>query len=198
MKELKLEEAGALLKRNQATVKLVGFTAMVIAMSAWTSCTARETTTKARTGIDEAVAIRATATRFSQQFVPATTGETDEWARTTGEAAEFGTSEALKVQLAQTVSRIAEAAGMSSAKASFTSAEAVGLAETRAMGDLIFQPAKFGMHLEATGTVSELSRVILRLPPATEITSVSLSGDSDALKATLQLAVYESAGGPQN
>lgn len=196
MKALNLEEAGAFLKRNQDAVKLAGFTALVVAMSAWTSCSAREVTAKARTGIDEAEAIHATATRFSQQFVPATTGETDEWARTTGEAAEFGTAEALKVQLAQTVSRVAEAAGMSSAKASFTSSEAVGLAETRTMGDLTFQPAPFGMQLEASGSIPELARVILRLPASTEITSLTLSGDSEALKATFQLAVYQSAGGP--
>lgn len=196
MKELKLEEAGALLKRHQDSLKLAGFTALVIALSAWTSCSARETAATARSGIDEAVAIRTTATRFSQQFVAATTGETDEWARTTAEAAEFGTSEALKVQLAQTVSRVAEAAGMSSAKASFTSVESVGLAETRTMGDLVFQPAPFGMRLEASASIPEVARVILRLPPAVEITSLSLSGDTDALKATFQLAVYQSGGGP--
>lgn len=196
MKELKLEEAGVLLKRHQNSLKLAGFTALVIAMSAWTSCSARETAAKARSGIDEAVAIRTTATRFSRQFVAATTGETDEWARTTAEAAEFGTSEALKVQLAQTVSRVAEAAGMSSAKASFTPVESVGLAETRTMGDLVFQPAPFGIRLEASGNIPELARVILRLPPAVEITSLSLSGDTEALKATFQLAVYQSGGGP--
>ncbi len=196
MKELKLEEAGALLQRHQDSLKLAGFTALVIAMSAWTSCSARETAAAARSGIDEAVAIRTTATRFSQQFVAATTGETDEWARTTAEAAEFGTSEALKVQLAQTVSRVAEAAGMSSAKASFTPVESVGLAETRTMGDLVFQPAPFGMRLEASGNIPELARVILRLPPAVEITSLTLAGDTDGLKATFQLAVYQSGGGP--
>lgn len=198
MKELKLEEAGAFVKRHQGAVKLAGVTAMVVAMSAWTSCSARAITAQAHSRIDEAVAIRATATRFSQQFVPATTGETDEWARTTAEASEFGTAEALKVQLAQTVSRMADVAGMSGAKASFTPTDSVGLAETRTMGDLTFQPARFGLRLEASGGLSELSRLILRLPPATEITSLTLSGDTDALKATFQLAVYESAGGPQD
>ncbi|MGI8619662.1 MAG: hypothetical protein ACR2L6_11340 [Gemmatimonadaceae bacterium] len=198
MKGLRLEEAGAYLKKNQHAAKLIGFTALVVAMSTWTSCSARGVTKEARTATDEAVALRTTATRFSQQFVAASTGETDEWARTTQEAAEFGTAEALKVSLAQTVSRIAEVAGMSNAKASFAPADSLGLAGTRIIGDLTFQPASFGLKLEASGTVSSVSRVILRLPPATEITSLSIGGDTDDLKATFQLAVYQSGEGPQN
>lgn len=198
MKDPRLADAGKFLQRNQHAAKLAAVTALVVAMSAWTSCSARAIANEAEAGIEEAAAIRVTATRFSQQFVPATTGETDEWARTTAEAAEFGTPEALKVATAQTVSRIAETAGFSRARASFTPVEAVGLAETRNMGDLIFQPATFGLRLEGNGTISAVSRVILRLPPSTEITSLSLAGDSDALKATFQLAVYQPAGGAQN
>lgn len=198
MKDLKLAEAGAFLRNNQHAAKLIGVTALVVAMSAWTSCAARETTREARVEADEARAIRTTATRFAQQFSAATTGETDEWARTTEGAAEFGTPEALKVSLAQTVSRIAEVAGMSSVKASFTPADSVGLANTRTMGELTFQPSTYGLRLEATGGVSAVSRVILRLPPATEITALSLSGDTEQLTATFNLAVYQPVGGPQN
>jgi hypothetical protein len=198
MKDLKLAQAGEFLTRNQHAAKLAAVTALVVAMSAWTSCSARAISKEAEVSIAEATAIRVTATRFSQQFMPATTGETDEWARTTAEAAEFGTPEALKVATAQTVSRIAETAGFSRARASFSPVEAVGLAETRNMGDLVFQPATFGLRLEGTGTISAVSRVILRLPPSTEITSLSLAGDSDELKATFQLAVYQPAGGSQN
>jgi hypothetical protein len=198
MKDLKLESAGEFLRRNQHSAMMTGVTALVVAMSAWTSCSARTIAKDAEARIGEAAAIRATATRFSQQFMPATTGETDEWARTTAEAAEFGTPEALRVATAQTVSRIGEVAGLSTARASFTPVEAVGLAETRNMGDLVFQPATFGLRLEGNGTISAVSRVILRLAPSTEITSLSLAGDTYALKATFQLAVYQPAGGTQN
>lgn len=196
MNKPKLAEAGAYLKQHRQPASVAGVTALVVALSAWTACSAREITKEARAGVVEAAAIRATATRFSQQFMPATTGETDEWARTTAEAAEFGTPEALKVATAQTVSRIAETAGLSSVRASFTPVE--GLAETRNIGDLTFRPATFGLRLEGNGTIAAVSRVILRLPPSTEITSLSLAGDSDALKATFQLAVYQPAGGAQN
>lgn len=198
MKDLKLEGAGEFLRRNQHAAKVTAVTALVVAMSAWTSCSALTIAKEAEAGITEAAAIRETATRFSQQFLPATTGETDEWARTTTEAAEFGAPDALRLATAQTVSRIAEVAGFSRARASFTSAEAVGLAETRTMGDLVFQPATFGLRLEGNGSISAASRVILRLPPATEITSLSLAGDAEDLKATFQLAVYQPAAGGQN
>lgn len=198
MKKPNFEEAGAYLKRNQAWVKLAVITALIVALSAWTSWSAVKVTKKARAGIDEAVAIRAAALRLSQHFVPATTGETDEWARTTQEAGEFGTAEALKVSLAQTVSRIAEVAGMSSVKASFIPIDSVTSPGTRTIGELTFQPASFGLRLEASGSVAAASRVILRLPPATEISSLALGGDTDALKATFLLAVYQSAGGPEN
>ena len=197
MKDLKLAEAGAYLKKNEQLARIAGLTALVVAMSAWTSCSALKITKAAETGIAEAVAIRETATRFSQQFLPASTGETDEWQRTTQEAAEFGTTEAMKMSLAQTVSRIGEVAGMSTVKASFIGSDAIGLADTRNMGDFTFQPAGFGLRLEANGTVPDVSRVILRLPPAVEITSLSLAGSGD-VKATFLLAVYQSAGGPQN
>jgi hypothetical protein len=193
----KPEEAGAFVKRHAESVRLGGITALVLAMSAWTTCSARDVTAKARTGIDEAVAVRAAATRIAQQFVPATTAETDEWARTTAEVAEFGTADALKVSLAQTVSRIGEVAGMTSVRASFVPADSVGSVEPRNMGELTFAPASFGLRLEGNGTVREVARVILRLPPATEIISLNLGGAGD-LKATFQLAVYQSAGGPQN
>lgn len=198
MKDLKLAEAGAFLRQNRHAAKMAAVTALVVAMSAWTSCSARAIAKEAEVEIEEATAIRVTATRFSQQFMPATMGETDEWARTTTEAAEFGAPEALKVATAQTVSRIAETAGMSRARASFSPVEAVGLAVTRNMGDLVFQPATFGLRLEGNGTIPAVSRVILRLPPSTEITSLSLAGDTDELKATFQLAVYQPAGGAQN
>jgi len=193
----KPEEAGALVKRHIESVRLGAITALVLAMSAWTTCSARDATAKARAGIDEAVAVRAAATRITQQFVPATTAETDEWARTTAEAAEFGTADALKVSLAQTVSRIGEVAGMASVRASFVPTDSVGNVEPRNIGELTFAPASFGLRLEGNGTVGEVARVILRLPPATEIVSLNLSGAGD-LKATFQLAVYQSAGGPQN
>lgn len=198
MKDLKLEEAAGFLRRNQHSTMVTTLTALVVAMSAWTSCSARAIATEAETKIAEAAALRATATRFSQQFMPATTGETDEWARTTAEAAEFGTPEALRVATAQTVSRIAEVAGLSRARASFTPVEAVGLAETRSMGDLIFEPATYGLRLEGNGTSTAVARAVLRLPPSTEITSLSLAGDTHDLKATFQLAVYQPAGGTQN
>lgn len=198
MKDLKLADIGAYLSRHQHAARLLGVTTLVVAMSAWTSCSALRTTKAARAATQEAVAIRETATRFSQQFVPATIGETEEWSRTTEEAAAFGTPEVTKVALAQIVSRIAEVAGMSTVKVSFTPPDSVGLADTRRMGDLTFEPSAFGLRLEANGTVPALARVILRLPPSTEITSLSLTGDTGALKATFHMAVYQPAGGPQN
>lgn len=198
MKKPDFAEIGAYLKRNQSTGKLATITVLIVAMSAWTSCSALKVTKRAGIGIDEAVAVRAAATRISQQFVPATTGETDEWARTTQEASEFGTTEALKVALAQTVSRIGEVAGMSGVKASFAGADSLGSAGPRTIGELTFQPASFALRLEGSGSVGAMSRVVLRLPPAIEITSLTLGGDSGALKGTFQLAVYQSPGGPQN
>lgn len=196
--ELKLADAGEYLKKNEHIAKAVGISVLVVAMSAWTSCSARETTREARADLAEATAIRETATRFERQFVSATTGETDEWARTTEEAAEFGSPEPLKLSLAQTVSRVAQVAGMSSVKVSFTPTDSVGLADTRNFGDMTFAPASYGLRLEASGSGSAVSRVILRLPRSTEITSVSLAGNVEQLKATFQLAVYQSQGGPQN
>lgn len=198
MRGLKLDAAAAYLRENRRAARMAGMTALIVALSAWTSCSARKVTREAKADIREAVAIRGTATRFGQQFLPATTAETDEWGRTTQEAAEYGTAEALKVSLAQTVSRIAEVAGMSSAKASFTPTDSLGALQTRNIGDVAFQPATFGLRLEANGSLSALARVILRLPPATEITALSLSGDTGEPKATFQLAVYQPAGGPQN
>lgn len=195
--DFKLAEAGALLRRHQQIARLGGVTVLVVLLSTWTSCSAWKATKEARAGVAEAVAVRTTASRLAQQFVPATSAETDEWSRTTAEAAEFGTSEALKVSLAQTVSRIAEVAGMAAVKASFSSAEAVAASGPRSIGDLTFAPA-FALQLEGTGSISEVARVILRLPPATEIVSLSLSGDTGELKATFQLAVYQPEGGPQN
>lgn len=195
--DFKLAEAGALLRRHEQIARLSGVTALVVLLSSWTSFSAWKTAKEARAGVEEAVAVRTTATRLAQQFVPASSAETDEWSRTTAEAAEFGTSEALKVSLAQTVSRIAEVAGMSAVKASFSSAEAVAASGPRSVGELTFAPA-FALQLEGTGSMSEAARVILRLPPATEIVSLSLSGDSGELKATFQLAVYQPEGGPQN
>lgn len=195
--DFKLAEASALLRRHGQVARLGGVTVLVVLLSTWTSCSAWNTAKEVRTGTAEAVAVRATASRIAQQFVPASSGETDEWSRTTAEAAEFGTSEALKVSLAQTISRIAEVAGMSGVKASFASGDAIAAAEPRNIGDLAFAPA-FALQLEGTGTITETARAILRLPPATEIVSLSLSGDSGELKATFQLAVYQPSGGPQN
>lgn len=197
MKFPKPEDAGEFVKRHVEPIRLGGITALVLAMSVWTTCSARDVTAKARTGIGEAVAVRDAATRIAQQFVPATTAETDEWARTTAEVAEFGTVDALKVSLAQTVSRIGEVAGLTSVRASFVPADSAGSVEPRNMGELTFGPASFGLRLEGNGSIGEVARVILRLPPATEITSLTLGGDGD-LKATFQLAVYQSPGGPQN
>jgi hypothetical protein len=194
----KIAEAGAFLRRHEQLARIAGVSALIVLLSMWTSCSAWRTTKAARAQIGEVVAVRETGTRFARQFVPATTGETDEWSRTTSEAAEFGAAEALKVSTAQTVSRIAEVAGMSAVKASFTPLDSVGAAGPRNLGGISFQQATYGLRLEAVGSVPAVARVILRLPPATEITSLTLSGDAEALKATFQLAVYQPAGGPQN
>lgn len=198
IKQLKLQEAGEYLRKHQQPARLAAVTFLVVAMSTWTSCTAWKTTAQARAATSEAVALRTSATRFSQQFSAATTSETDDWARTTEDAAGFGSPEASKVSLAQTVSRIAEVAGMTRAKVSFTASDGSGVAPPRAIGELSFQRAAYGLRLEATGSISAVSRVILRLPPATEITSLSISGSSDAPSATFDLVVYQPSGGPQN
>lgn len=198
MRDLKLAEAGAFFRKNLQAARLIGGSALIVGLSAWTSCSASAVTKQARAGIEEAVAIRETATRFSRQFLPATTGETDEWARTTQEAAEFGIAEASKVSLAQTVSRVGEVAGMSGVRATFIPADSVGVTDARRMGDQTFQPATFGLRLEATGSMPEVARLILRLPPAVEIATLSIAGGTDELKATFQLAVYQPGGGPQN
>lgn len=194
----KLDNALEYLRKNHEVARVVGVTALVVALSAWSSYSAWKTTKAARAKTAEAVAIRTTAIRISQGFMPATTDETDEWGRTTAEAAEFGSPEALKLSLAQTVSRIAEVAGMSGVKASFAGADSLGVAGTRNIGDLTFQPATFGLRLEGSGSVSAAGRVVLRLPPATDITALSLAGDTDELKATFHLVVYQPAGGTQN
>ncbi len=198
MKELKLAEVGAWLRKRQQIAKTISVTGLVVVLSAWTSCSARKISKAAAVNIEEAVAIRETATRFAQQFLPATSAETDEWSRTTEEAAEFGSPEDARLSLAQSVSRIAEIAGMSGVKASFALPDTSGIAEVRKLGELTFQPASYGLSLEGTGSVLEMARVVIRLPPATEITSLSLAGDVENLKATFQLAVYQSAGGAQN
>lgn len=198
MKDLKLAVALEFLKTNLQAARLAGVTALVVALSAWTSCNAAKIATDAETGIQEAVAIRETATRFSTQFMPASSAESDEWARTTLEAAAFGSPEPSRLSLAQTVSRIAEVAGLSRARASFTPADSVGYADARVLGDLAFNPASYGLRLEGSGGVGAVGRVILRLPPATEITAVSLTGDNGDIRATFHLAVYEPGGGPQN
>ena len=193
-----LDRAVTYARANQQLARLAGVTALVVAMSAWTSYSAWKTVKAARAKTEEAVAIRTTATRFAQQFMPASTAESEEWARTTAEAAEFGSPAASKLSLAQTVSRIAEVAGMSGVRASFAGLDSAGAGQTRNLGDLTFEPATFGLRLEGSGSVSAVSRVILRLPPATEINSLSLSGNTDELKATFHLAVYQPAGGTQN
>lgn len=185
-------------KMNQETARLAALTALIVALSAWTSCSARAIAKQADAGIREAVAMRGTATRFSQQFLPASVAETDEWARTTEEVAGFASPEPAKLSLAQTISRIAEVAGMSAAKASFTPPDTVGYVEQRAMGDVTYQTAPYGIKLEGSGSLLAISRVILRLPPATETLTLSLTGDTDRPKATFQLVVYQSPGGPQN
>ena len=193
-----LDGALAYLRANQQLSRLAGVAALVVAMSAWTSCSAWKTTKVAREKTEEAVAIRATAERFAQQFMPASTAESEEWSRSTAEAAEFGSPEAAKLSLAQTVSRIAEVAGMSGVRASFAGLDSAGAAQSRNLGDLTFESATFGLRLEGSGSVPAVSRVILRLPPSTEINSISLSGNTDELKATFHLAVYQPAGGTQN
>lgn len=197
MKDLRLAEALAFMKKNLQAARLAGVTALVVALSAWTSCTAAGIANRAEAGIREAVAIRETAARFSTQFMPASAAESDEWGRTTIEAAAFGSPEPSRLSLAQTVSRIAEVAGLSGARASFTPSDSVGFADARMLGDLAFNPAAYGLRLDGSGGVGAVARVILRLPPATEITALSLSGDG-SLRATFHLAVYEPGGGPQN
>lgn len=196
MKKLTPTEAFEYVRKNQQVARLTAVTALVVALSAWTSCSARAITNEADAGIREAVAMRETATRFSRQFLPASSAESDEWARTTDEAAGFASPESAKLSLAQTISRIAEVAGMSAAKASFTTPDTVGFVEPRVMGDVTFQTAPYGIKLEGSGSVLAISRLILRLPPATETLSLSLAGDTDRPKATFQLAVYQSPGGP--
>jgi len=198
MKNLKPVEALGYLKKNQQVARLAAVTALVVALSAWTSCSARAVSKEAGVSIQEAVAMRETATRFSQQFLPASEAESEEWARTSEEVAMFASPESAQLSIAQTISRIAEVAGMSSAKASFTPPDTVGFVETRNMGEFSFQTAPYGISLEGSGSILAVSRVILRLPPATEILTLSLGGDTEQLKATFQLAVYQPAGGPQN
>lgn len=198
MKIPRLEGALESVRNNQQGARLAAVTALVVALSAWTSCSARAITKEADAGIRKAVALRETATRFSQQFLPASSAETDEWARTTEEVARFAAPESAQLSLAQTISRIAEVAGMSAAKASFTPPDTVSFVEPRAMGDFTFQTAPYGVRLEGSAGVLAVARVILRLPPATEILSLSLAGDGERPKATFQLAVYQSPGGPQN
>lgn len=198
MKIPKPDGALEYVRKNRQGARLATVTALVVALSAWTSCSARGIMNEADAGIREAAALRETATRFSQRFLPASSVETDEWARTTEEVGRFASPESAQLSLAQTISRIAEVAGMSAAKASFTPPDTVGFVEPRAMGDFTFQTAPYGVRLEGSGSVLAVSRVILRLPPATEILSLSLDGDTDRPRATFQLAVYQSPGGPQN
>lgn len=198
MKSPDFAAVGAFIRKNNQAAKMAAVTALVVAMSAWTSCSALATSRKANAAIQEAVTIRETAVRLARDFVPATSGESDEWARTTMEAAAFGSPEASRLSLAQNVSRIAEVAGMSRVKASLISSDSVASAGPRTMGELVFEPATYGLILSGTGGVPAVSRTVLRLPPSVEIVSLSISGTGDQLTATFQLAVYQPAGGPQN
>lgn len=197
MKAPDVGAATAFLRGNAHAARLSALTLTVVALSAWTSCAARTTERDATARIEEAATVRESATRFSSGLVAATSGEIEEWSRTTEEAAEFGSAEEVRFSLAQTVSRIAEVAGMSGVRASFVPSDSVVAAGARSVGDLVFQPSSYGLRLEGSGSVAAIARTVLRLPPATEIASLSISGDNQ-LRATFLLSVYKSSGGGQN
>lgn len=198
MKRIDTEGLTRYFKDNSQLAMVFGLTAVVVAMSAWISITALATARDAKAQTEKASAIRATATRFAQQFLPASSSETDEWSRTTAEAGGFGISVDTRLSLAGATSRVAETSGLSRVMVRFVTTDSVGPARQRSLGDLVFQPASFGLVLDGTGSALSAARTVLRLPPATDVTGVSLSGETEGLKATFQLAVYLSAGGPQD
>lgn len=198
MKGVQLAPVTAYLRANARLAQAAGITLVVVVMSIWLSMSARRTIAKADTETETAIAIRGTAERFSRQFVPVASAETDEWSRTTAQAAEYGVPMESRLALAGSVSRIAEAAGLTSVMVRFVGSDSVAAGSPRQMGEIVFQPAPFGMTLEGSGSALAVARTVLRLPPAVEISGLALSGDSDQLRATFSLAVYLSAGGPNN
>lgn len=188
----------AYLKQNRQLAQVALVTLVVIAMSAWLWASTRTTITKANAEIATAAAIRATAERFSQQFVVASSAETEEWARTMAQVGEFSIPMSSRLSLAGSVSRIAEAAGLSNVIVRFVSGDSAATAGPRQMGDITLQLAPFGLALQGNGSALAVARTALRLPPAVEIRGLTLTGDSEELRAAFTLVVYLSEGGPSN
>lgn len=195
MKGIQLAPVIGYIGENAQSARLLVTTLLVVAASAWLSLSGRETTQKARAETESVVAIRETANRFARQFVLASSAETDEWSRTTAQAAEYGVPVEQRLSLAGSVSRIAEAAGLTSVMVRFAGSDSVAAANPRKFGDIVFQPAPFGLTLEGSGGAMAMARTVLRLPPATQISALTLSGDTEALRGVYQLGVYLPAGG---
>lgn len=196
MKGLKLEPVVGYLRENARIARVAGLTLLVVAFSLWTWMSTRDTIAELNAETDRAAAARQSADEFSNRFLPATVAETDEWARTAAAAAEYGVPAESRLSLAGSVSRIAEGAGLSGVMVRFvgTAPEA----PPRLLGDIVFQPAQFGLTLEGSGSALAVARAALRLPPPVEIAGVTLTGDSDQMRATFTLAVYLSPGGPND
>ena len=188
----------AYVRKNKQLAQVALVTVVVIAMSAWLWASTRTTITKANAEFATAAAIRATAERLSQQFVVASSAETEEWSRTMVEVAEFGIPMGSRLSLAGSVSRIAEAAGLSNVIVRFAAGDSAATAGPRQMGDMTLPPAPFSLALQGNGSALAVARTALRLPPAVEIRGLTLTGDSEQLGAAFTLVVYLSEGGPSN
>lgn len=188
----------AYLRDNKQLAQVAAVTLVVVAMSVWLWASTRTTLTKANAEIATAAGVRETAERFSQQFVVASSAETEEWSRTMAQVGEFGIPMSSRLSLAGSVSRIAEAAGLSSVIVRFVSGDSAVTAGSRQMGDITLQPAPFSLALQGNGSALAVARTALRLPPAVEIRGLSLTGASEQLAATFTLVVYLSEGGSGN
>lgn len=198
MKKIETAALMAFFSRNAQLSKVFAVSGLIIALALWTTIGALSTIRKAKAETATAIASRETAARFARQFLPASSSETDEWARTTADAGGFGTSIDARLSLAGTASRVAETSGLRDVIVRFVGVDSAGAVPPRSLGDLTFQPASFGLWMEGSGSVVGVARTVLRLPPATEITAVTLTGETETLKAAFQLAVYLSAGGSQD
>ncbi|HUR92382.1 MAG TPA: hypothetical protein VMY38_06890 [Gemmatimonadaceae bacterium] len=188
----------AYLKANSQLAQVAAVTVVVIAMSAWLWASTRATITKANAETAIAISIRETAERFSEQFVGASSAETEEWSSSMAQVAGFGIPMNSRLSLAGSVSRIAEASGLSRVIVRFVSADSAATAGPRQMGDVVLQPAPFGLSLHGDGSALAAARTVLRLPPAVEVRGLSLAGSSEQAGASFSLVVYLSEGGPSN
>lgn len=172
-------------------VSLVAAAAIAIALLTWSGLRSGKAASLRKAELSRVRADLAGFEDLNRRYAPAVAAESLSWRQTWLQLRELGVVGDERLATTRTVTRTAEASGLSDVQVLIGASDTTGLEKRLSTGGIGRKPAPFSLLVECRGGMRAVIAFVGQLPPSVAVTRMSLVRQDGRQRHRISLAVYQ-------